>query len=92
MPPLFYIHGSQLYNYHNASTIYPVQVVNGTRAEGMPLQVVVGSPRGDVVRGGTWRWQGTQLFYELGTANNGGVYYGCQNTDGLMGLFLFLRG
>ena len=89
---MFYIHNNQLWNYHNASTIYPVHVVNATRSADMPLQLVVGTPRGDVVRGGFWRWQGTMLFYELGTASNGGVYYGCQNTEGLMGLFLFLRG
>lgn len=91
-PPLFYIHNSQLWNYHNASTIYPVHVVNSTRSADMPLQVVIGTPRGDVVRGGVWRWQGTMLFYELGSANNSGVYYSCQDTNGLMGLFLFLRG
>ncbi|EKM59164.1 uncharacterized protein PHACADRAFT_191481 [Phanerochaete carnosa HHB-10118-sp] len=91
-PPLFYIHNNQLWNFHNASTIYPVNTVNATKSSQLPLQVVVGKPGSDVVKGGSWRWQGTMLLYEYGSTNNSGVYYSCQDTNGLMGLFLFLRG
>ena len=91
-PPLFYIHNNQLWNFHNASTIYPVNVVNATQSSQLPLQIVVGKAKGDVVKGGSWRWQGTMLFYEYGSAHNSGVYYSCQDTNGFMGLFLFLKG
>lgn len=92
-PALFYIHNNQLWNYYNASTIYPVHVVNSTLSSQLPLQIVVGDPgRQKVVKGGSWRWQGTMLFYEHGSAHNSGVYYSCQDTNGLMGLFTYLTG
>ncbi|KAI0347193.1 hypothetical protein BDW22DRAFT_1351563 [Trametopsis cervina] len=89
-PPLFYIHNSQLWQYHNASTILPVNVHNSTLSSQLPLQMIAGKKR-DGVKGGSWRWQGTQLVYEQGKSNNGGVYYSCQDTNGLMGVFLFMR-
>jgi hypothetical protein len=68
-------------------------VVNSTLSSQLPLQVVVGDqPKLRVVKGGGWRWQGTMLFYEHGSAHNSGVYYSCQDTNGLMGLFLFMQG
>lgn len=88
-PPLFYIHNDQLWHYHNASTILPVNVQNATLSSQLPLQLVVGSKR-EGVKGGGWRWQGTQLVYEQGKASNSGVYYSCQDTNGLMGLFMFM--
>lgn len=88
---MFYIHNDQLWHYHNASTILPVNVLNSTASAELPLQVVVGNKRGGV-KGGVWRWQGTRLFYEQGSADNSGVYYSCQDTNGLMGLFFFLKG
>ncbi|KIP07043.1 hypothetical protein PHLGIDRAFT_19290 [Phlebiopsis gigantea 11061_1 CR5-6] len=90
-PSLFYIHNDQLWHYHNASMILPVNVLNSTASAQLPLQVVVGNKRGGV-KGGSWRWQGTRLFYEQGSADNSGVYYSCQDTNGLMGLFFFLKG
>lgn len=88
-PPLFYVHNEQLWHYHNASTIYPVNVQNSTLSSQLPLQLVVSKKRGGV-KGGGWRWQGTQLVYEQGRAGNSGVYYSCQDTNGLMGLFMFM--
>lgn len=88
---MFYIKNNQLWHFHNASTIFPVNVINSTLSSQMPLQLVVGNKR-EGVKGGSWRWQGTRLFYEQGSAHNSGVYYSCQDTNGLMGLFLFLRG
>ncbi|KAI0701801.1 hypothetical protein BC835DRAFT_1264528 [Cytidiella melzeri] len=89
-PPMFYLHNSQVWLYHNATTILPVNVRNSTLSSQLPLQVVVGKQR-EGVRGGTWRWQGTQLIYEQGSATNQGIYYACQDTNDLMGLFLFLK-
>jgi hypothetical protein len=88
-PPVFYVHNKELWHYHNATTILPVNVRNSTMSSQLPLQLVVGKERGGV-RGGSWRWQGTQLIYEHGKVTNQGVYYSCQDTNGLMGLFLFL--
>ncbi|OBZ70452.1 hypothetical protein A0H81_09886, partial [Grifola frondosa] len=89
-PPLFYIHQNQLWHYHNDSTILPMNVHNSTGSPQLPLQLMVGKTR-DVVTGGKWRWQGTMLFYEHGSQTNQGLFYSCQDTTGLMGLFLFLQ-
>ncbi|KAI0092074.1 hypothetical protein BDY19DRAFT_928203 [Irpex rosettiformis] len=89
-PPLFYVHGSQLWHYHNSTTILPVNVRNSTVTSHLPLQLVVGNER-DGVKSGSWRWQGTQLVYEQWKTTNSGVYYSCQDTNGLMGLFLFTK-
>lgn len=89
VPPLFYIHNDQLWLFHNASTILPVNVQNSTLSSQLPLQLVVGKQR-EGVKGGGWRWQGTMLVYEQGRATNNGVYYSCQDTSGLMGLFMFM--
>lgn len=90
-PPLFYIHNGQLWHYHNGTTILPVAVRNSTASAALPLQLSVGKGSRDAVRGGSWRWQGTMLYYEQGSASNSGAYYSCQDTNGLMGLFTFLR-
>ncbi|KAI0368148.1 hypothetical protein BV20DRAFT_969752 [Pilatotrama ljubarskyi] len=89
-PPLFYIHQNQLWHYHNESTIHPVNVHNSTKAAGLPLQMIAGNKQ-DGVPGGRWRWQGTMLFYENGDQNNQGLFYSCQDVNGLNGLFLFLQ-
>ncbi|KAL1944193.1 hypothetical protein VTO73DRAFT_3378 [Trametes versicolor] len=89
-PPLFYIHQNQLWHYHNESTILPVNVQNSTQAAGLPLQMVA-DPQPGGVPGGRWRWQGTMLFYENGPQNNQGLFYSCQDVNGLNGLFLFLQ-
>lgn len=89
-PPLFYIHQNQLWHYHNESTILPINVHNSTRAADLPLQLVADTePAG--VPGGRWRWQGTMLFYENGAQDNQGLYYSCQDVNGLNGLFTFLK-
>lgn len=89
-PPLFYVYNGHLWYHHNTTTILPMSVHNATLTSQLPLQVTVGSEQGAIM-GGNWRWQGTMLYYELGSATNGGVYYFCQDTNGLMGLFLFLK-
>ncbi|OCH92879.1 hypothetical protein OBBRIDRAFT_790737 [Obba rivulosa] len=89
-PPLFYIYGDQLYHYHNDSTILPVNVYNTTGAQDLPLQIKAGTME-DGVKGGIWRWQGTMLQYERGTQTNQGLFYHCDDPNGLKGLFLFLQ-
>ncbi|KAH8105955.1 hypothetical protein BXZ70DRAFT_917551 [Cristinia sonorae] len=94
-PPLFYIRNDQLWHFHNETTIYPVQVHNSTASSELPLQVVVGDKPGKLtkrteVKGGLWRWQGTMLRYEQGSHSTP-VFYSCQDTNGLMGLFLFVE-
>ena len=89
-PPLFYIHQNQLWHYHNESAIMPVNVLNSTGTEGLPLQLAVGA-KPDGVPGGRWRWQGTRLFYENGAQTDEGLFYSCADVNGLNGLFLFLQ-
>jgi len=92
IPPLFYIRNDQLWHFHNESSIHPVKVHNSTASSQLPLQVVVGAKlsKRTEVKGGTWRWQGTMLRYEQGTHSTP-LFYSCQDTNGLMGLFLFLE-
>ena len=87
--PLFYVYNDQLWHYHNSSTILPVNVQNSTSTSQVPLQLATGKTR-DGIRGGGWRWQGTQLIYEQGKSTNSGVYYFCRDMNGLMGLFTTL--
>ncbi|TBU49381.1 hypothetical protein BD309DRAFT_909893 [Dichomitus squalens] len=89
-PPLFYIHQSQLWHYHNESTILPVNVHNSTGTGQLPLQMIAGT-KPDGVPGGRWRWQGTMLFYENGAQDNQGLFYACADVNGLNGMFLFLQ-
>lgn len=89
-PPLYYIHQNQLWNYWNETRILRMNVHNSTKQAQLPLQMVLEEkPSG--VPGGRWRWQGTMLFYENGVQNNQGLFYSCQNTEGLMGVYLFLQ-
>ncbi|KAI0796783.1 hypothetical protein C8Q75DRAFT_729641 [Abortiporus biennis] len=90
-PPLFYVYQSQLYNYHNDSSILPVQLHNSTMSSKFPLQVVVGDTgkqaKKTLVKGGSWRWQGTILRYEHGPYSTP-LFYSCLDVNGLMGLFV----
>ena len=90
-PPLFYVHNSQLYYYHNMTTIFPMNVHNSTLSSPFPYQMKVGKKQ-EGIKGGHWRWQGTMLYYERGTGSNGGVFYSCKDpTGGLTGLYMFLQ-
>ncbi|KAJ6485006.1 hypothetical protein C8R47DRAFT_980592 [Mycena vitilis] len=92
-PPLFSVSQDQLWQYRNESTIYPVAVKNTTLIEGVPpLQLVVGKqPAATVVAGGSWRWRGSMLRYDLGVAGNSGVFYLCPLKDSTTGIFMFLE-
>ncbi|KAJ7890817.1 hypothetical protein B0H13DRAFT_2340815 [Mycena leptocephala] len=91
-PPLFAVSQNQLWQYRNESTIYPVAVKNTTLVDGVPpLQLVVGKQRTGTISGGTWKWRGTMLNYELSeSARNGGVFYFCPLEDNTTGIFMFL--
>ncbi|KAF7301669.1 hypothetical protein MIND_00732400 [Mycena indigotica] len=91
-PALFSISQQQLWQYKNASTIYPVAVVNTTlfgTDDGPFLQLVLGKqPRtSSVVSGGSWKWRGTMLNYWYGPKSNGGVYFSCPTGGSRNGLF-----
>ena len=89
-PPLFYIHQNQLWQFHNESTILPINVHNTTKSGQLPLQLIADRKQGGVP-GGRWRWQATMLFYENGSQDNQGLFYSCADVNGLNGLFLFLQ-
>ncbi|GLB33803.1 hypothetical protein LshimejAT787_0106870 [Lyophyllum shimeji] len=89
-PSLFYINRGQLWQFHNESAIYPVNVVNSTSITGFPLQLVTGKKQAGI-RSGTWRWQGTVLNYDQGSRGNTGLFYSCTLEDGTSGVFMFLQ-
>lgn len=90
-PPLFYVAKNRLWHFHNESTVLPIQLHNSTQSAKLPLQVIVGEDgslsRRTAVKGGNWRWQGTMLRYEQGSHSTP-LFYSCQDTNGLMGLYL----
>jgi len=95
-PPLFYIHNNQLWHFHNESTILPVQLRNSTTQARHPLRVVVGdnepeATRQTRVKGGSWRWQGTMLWYDHGQHSTP-LFHSCITRDGPLGLFLYIEG
>lgn len=89
-PPLFYINKGQLYQSINASFIYPVNVKNVTGRDDFPLQISVGEDY-DGMSGGTWRWQGTRLFYDYGSSTNMGIYYSCRTDYGFYSVGFYLK-
>ncbi|KAF5387596.1 hypothetical protein D9615_000406 [Tricholomella constricta] len=89
-PPLFYIFRNQLWLFNNETSIYPVNALNTTNKANFPLQLVVGNKHTGS-RHGSWRWHATMLYYDQGTAGNGGLYYSCTMEDGSNGVFIFLK-
>jgi len=89
-PPLFYINRNQLWQYNNETAIYHVNLVNVTKTGDFPLQLILGKKKTGV-NDGIWRWQGTMLYYDLGSKGNMGLYYNCQLQDGSTGIFMFLQ-
>lgn len=90
MPPLFFINQSQLWQFYNDSAIYPVNVMNTTGVAQAPLQLVLGARRAGMT-GGSWRWWGTMLRYDLGKGSNNGLFYTCPTEGGASGVFMFLE-
>ncbi|KAJ3760087.1 hypothetical protein FB446DRAFT_791325 [Lentinula raphanica] len=93
--PLFYIHRGRLWRYINETSIHAVNIINGTEeAPGtnqIPLQLMLEEKPGGIDTG-VWKWKGTMLIYQLGRANNSGVYYDCMLPKGGHGLLTFLQG
>ncbi|KAF7776158.1 hypothetical protein Agabi119p4_4551 [Agaricus bisporus var. burnettii] len=90
-PEWFYIRQNKLYQVINSTAIYPVNAHNITGTDGHPLQLISAeNHKGN--RYGTWRWQGSMLFYEEGNLNNGGLFYECklENQGRGPGVFTFL--
>ncbi|KIJ70570.1 hypothetical protein HYDPIDRAFT_172360 [Hydnomerulius pinastri MD-312] len=88
-PPMFFINHDTLWQYHNETYIYPVNVVNSTLTADAPLQLIVSEKQGGLT-GGHWRWRGTMLYFDLGKKTNQGLYYTCQDKTGKFGVFMFL--
>ena len=53
-----------------------INVMNVTEKSPVPLKLVA-NKTAKGVSGGTWRWQGTRLFYDYGTKSNLGLFYHC---------------
>lgn len=43
------------------------------------------------ISGGTFRWRGTKLHYDLGSRTNGGMYYSCKDQNGTVGVYTSLE-
>ncbi|KAJ7638807.1 hypothetical protein FB45DRAFT_1055041 [Roridomyces roridus] len=98
-PPFFSLNreDSLLWQYTNATTIFPVVVKNTSLVDGVPpFQIVLGKQQSkstDVVSRGIWSWRGTMLRFRLGDEGpeNQGLYYACPTGEGdSIGLFMFL--
>ena len=91
-PPLFYINKNQLWQLTNQTSILRVNVhnVTGEATHPVPYKLALGSkPEG--VTGGTWRWRGTMLYFDLGSKTNHGLYFSCQLRDGTRGVYIALE-
>ena len=88
-PPLFFISHDQLWQYHNDSYIFPVNVLNSTLTAQAPLQLNVGNRR-EGLSGGSWWWRGTMLYYNHGDKTNRGLFYACQDKAGHRGVYMVL--
>lgn len=94
-PPLFLINRRQLYYYVNETTMYPINVHNTTLLHRPPLQLMVDTKKNKGVKGGAWRWQGSQLHYDYpGGIGTQGVFWSCVTQPGrglseVSGVFMF---
>ncbi|KAF5364287.1 hypothetical protein D9756_000631 [Leucocoprinus leucothites] len=89
-PEWFYIRKNQLYQVINSTAIYPVNIKNMTGTSDFPLQILSGQKKTGN-RYGSWRWQGSMLFYEEGKMSNSGLFYECLISGGRPGIFTFLQ-
>ena len=64
VPDTFFVRKGQLYQYVNDTTIYPVNVYNVTMPRVPPLQLRT-ERKPDGLRGGTWRFAGSMLYYDF---------------------------
>ncbi|TEB30263.1 hypothetical protein FA13DRAFT_1734102 [Coprinellus micaceus] len=64
VPDTFFVRKGQLYQYVNDTTIYPVNVHNVTMPRVPPLQLRA-ERKPDGLRGGTWRFAGSMLYYDF---------------------------
>jgi len=88
--PSFFISHEKLFLFTNDTYILPVNVLNATVPGNPPLQLAVGN-RFEGVQGGSWRWIGILLVYDLGGRSNGALYYSCMEKDGISGLYMSLE-
>ncbi|KAE9410503.1 hypothetical protein BT96DRAFT_931239 [Gymnopus androsaceus JB14] len=93
-PTFYYIHRDRLWRYVNDSCIHAVNVVNSSEhapgTDQFPLQLILDEKPSGIDKG-AWKWQGTNLIYQLGPSNNSGVYYDCTLPDGGHIVLTFLQ-
>lgn len=86
--PMFYINQNALWLLVNETTVYPVNIHNSTGFHELPMQLVLGKQRQGVTAG-TWRWKGTQLYYDMpGGQSNMGLYFHCLTKSGQFNTFM----
>lgn len=91
-PPLFFINDRQLWQLTNQTSILRVNVKNVTEVAGHPAPLKLEfSDEKEGVTGGTWRWRGTMLHYDLGKSTNKGLYFNCKTSSGTRGVYMSLE-
>ncbi|KAF8913892.1 hypothetical protein CPB84DRAFT_1757840 [Gymnopilus junonius] len=86
--PLFYINRNHLWLLVNETTVYPVNIHNSTTFHDLPMQLVLGKQKQGITTG-TWRWKGTQLYYDMpGGQSNMGLYFHCLTSSGQFNTFM----
>ena len=94
-PPPFYIHNGQLWQPTNLTSILRANVLNVTSIEQKgiiqpaPLKIELSEEAKGI--DGTWRWQGTKLYFESGNRSNRGLYFSCVTNGGARGLYTALE-
>ncbi|KAE9410502.1 hypothetical protein BT96DRAFT_378624 [Gymnopus androsaceus JB14] len=93
-PSFYYVRQNRLWRYVNDSCTHAVNIVNGSEhapgTEQFPLQLILDEKPSGIDKG-TWKWHGTKLIYQFGSANNSGIYYDCRLSDGGHSLVTFLQ-
>jgi len=90
-PPVFFVNQRQLWQLTNQTSILAVNLQNVTGKAPVPLKLVLEQEQGGV-EGGTWRWQGSRLFYDYGKLSNNGLYFACDEGDGSKSVYTSLQG
>ena len=91
-PPHFFINGGELWQVTNQTSMLQVNVLNVTGTTVSPdlhYKLSMGTKQEGL--GGSWRWRGTMLHYDLGKRTNKGLFYFCQTEGGDWGVFLKLE-
>ncbi|TDL29888.1 hypothetical protein BD410DRAFT_798357 [Rickenella mellea] len=86
-PLIWYTNSGKLFQLNNSTSVMYVNVMNVTGTAPIGLKLELGN-KAKGVRGGTWSYRGTMLWYELGKKTNYGLFYSCFDKDGYMGVYI----